>query len=464
MENPPLVTVYIPCRNYGRYLSQAVDSVFAQLYDNWELFLINEASDDDTLRICNAYAARDPDRVTVIDNATPLGLQRGANTVLQRCNGVYIMRLDADDWLDECALLLMAAKLSSDTKLGIVYGNYFYTDQAGTVLGMERRHELGTEDSAGHLPPHGACTMVRTRALKAVGGYTESINAQDGWELWYKVKQYMGSANLNVPVFYYRQHETSLSRDADRLLTARSKIFQGLSKKLEGSYALSHLAVLGVKESYPDLPGIPYRTLDGVPLLERALGMMGESKSLTTVMVSSKSDEVLAFAEGLEARGAVPAHMRRKRDTFENGEYLPVQQILEDAGAAYIDQHGHPPDLISFHSLHTFNCTAAHIDSSVDILRVGKSDSVISVQEEKSALFSYGTDGLRILNPGRLDGLTYDRERVYRFNGAIITTWWDMVAAGHFLGVNIGYLEMSPRDSQHITKDILDSPAVLATT
>ena len=459
MENPPLVTVYIPCRNYGRYLSQAVDSVFAQLYDNWELFLINEASDDDTLRICNSYAARDPERVTVIDNETPTGLQKVANTVLQMCNGVYIMRLDADDWLDECALLLMATKLSSDPALGIVYGNYFYTDHTGTVLGMERRHALGTEDNAGHLPPHGACTMVRTRALKAVGGYTESINAQDGWELWYKINQYMGSANLNVPVFYYRQHETSLSRDADRLLRARAKIFQSQAKKMEGSYGLSHLAVLGVKESYPDLPGIPYRTLDGVSLLERALKMIGRAEAPSSIMVSSKSDEVLAFAEGLETQGCVPHHIRRKRGTFENGEYLPVQEILEDAGAAYTAQNGHPPDIISFLSLHTFNCTADHIDSSVDILRVGKSDSVISVQEEKSALFSYGSDGLRILNPGRLDGLTYDRERVYRFNGAIITTWWDMVATGHFLGSNIGYLEMSPRDSQHITKEILDAPA-----
>ena len=148
-----------------------------------------------------------------------------------------MIRLDADDWLDENALLVLVTKLESSPNIGLAYGNYFYTDSAGNVLGMERRHKLGVEDTVGHLPPHGACTMFRTRSLKAVGGYSEDINAQDGWELWYKLYDRIGAVSLDIPIFYYRQHGDSLSRDSSRLLDARSRIFERLSQSLRGLWS-----------------------------------------------------------------------------------------------------------------------------------------------------------------------------------------------------------------------------------
>ncbi|HKJ75420.1 MAG TPA: glycosyltransferase family 2 protein, partial [Alphaproteobacteria bacterium] len=133
-ENGPSISVYIPCRNYGRYLSQAVRSVQKQLYPNWELFIIDEASEDETVAIADSFSKEDPERIHVVRHDAPLGLQRSANEVLKYARGRYIIRLDADDWLDESALLLMVAKLESDSGLGIVYGNYYYTDEQGAVI------------------------------------------------------------------------------------------------------------------------------------------------------------------------------------------------------------------------------------------------------------------------------------------------------------------------------------------
>ena len=50
-SNPPLVTIYIPCKDYGKFLEQAANSVIQQLYPNWELIIINEGSSDDTEKI-----------------------------------------------------------------------------------------------------------------------------------------------------------------------------------------------------------------------------------------------------------------------------------------------------------------------------------------------------------------------------------------------------------------------------
>ena len=156
MNSKPLVTIYIPCGNYGRFLNQSVESVFNQLYTNWELIIIDEASDDDTAVISRELQSRFPEKITLIQNKKSIGLQKIANNVLNIANGKYLVRLDADDWFDECALLLMVAKLEATPSVGLVYGNYFYTDSDGKILGIERRWKIKNEDIGGHLPPHGA--------------------------------------------------------------------------------------------------------------------------------------------------------------------------------------------------------------------------------------------------------------------------------------------------------------------
>ena len=74
MSSDPLVTIYIPCRNYGRFLKQSVDSVLSQQYKNWELILIDEGSSDDTSTISQDLIKKHPDRIKFIKNEEPMGL------------------------------------------------------------------------------------------------------------------------------------------------------------------------------------------------------------------------------------------------------------------------------------------------------------------------------------------------------------------------------------------------------
>lgn len=456
----PLVTIYVPCRNYARFLTQCVESVLEQLYTEWELILVDEASDDDTASVAEHLRLRRPDRITVVRNPQPVGLQKLANRVLGMVNGKYMMRLDADDWLDEGALLLMVSKLEATPGVGLVYGNYFYTTAEGEVLGMERRHRLGAEDRVGHLPPHGACTMFRTRALKAVGGYSEDIDAQDGWELWFKLANRVGAASLDVPVFYYRQHDTSLSRDHQRLLTARSRIFARIGNGLEGGYKPTCAAVIPVRESYPGFEGVPYREYEGRTLLERAILSASEASVVTQVIVSSQSQRVLDFAARLEAEKKVPAHARVLReDQGIRTNQLPIRQIMLHAGEFHVELTGLKPDIVTFLSIHAPRRRAEHLEKAINVLRITESDSVVSVQEEREPVFSHGVDGLRLLNPGRFQDLTFDRERLYSFNGAILASWWEVLQEGSFLGEKVAYIEMSPQDSLQV-KDAKTMPTL----
>jgi CMP-N-acetylneuraminic acid synthetase len=448
----PLVTIYVPARNYGRYLQQALDSVRQQLYSNWELFIIDEASTDDTAVVAAQAQQRDPVRVRVISNTEPQGLQRIANRVLALAGGRYIMRLDADDWLEESALLLMVAKLESDPRLGLVYGNYFYADPDGQVIGVERRQKLGSEDAARHLPPHGACTMIRTRELKAVGGYSEDVDAQDGWDLWHKLVHRVRTASLEAPLFYYRQHEQSLSGNDRRLLTARDRILAKARTRLDGSYRPSCVAVVPARESYRGFERVPYIELEGRSLLQRAVQAAQDAQGVTETIVTSESESVLAFAADLEARACVKPHLRIHRPPEMSRPRIRLPEILNHAGEAYQRAHGAYPDVVVFLSLHAPLRRAVDVDKAIDSLRIHVCDSVVSVCEEVEPVFVHGREGLNLLNPGRFDGLTYERERLYRFNGAVLAVWWDIVSTGDLFGQRIGYVEMSQEDSLQVKR------------
>ena len=277
-KNLPLVTIYLPSRNYGEYVVKAIESVINQIYYNWGLILIDEGSQDSTLSIFNYYKEKYHNKISVISNEKPVGLQKIANKILSLANGKYMIRLDADDWLHEFALQVMVHKLESLTKAGIAFPNYFYTNEKGQVIGIETRQFNSEIDLGSQLPPHGACTLFETKALKIAGGYTESVNAQDGWDLWFKLFDKIGAVGIDLPLFYYRQHKTSLSKDNNRLLKARTDILSYIGKNFNGDYKPIILGVIPIKESYPKIRNVPYQIVNGESLIESSIKNTFESK------------------------------------------------------------------------------------------------------------------------------------------------------------------------------------------
>jgi CMP-N-acetylneuraminic acid synthetase len=359
------------------------------------------------------------------------------------------MRLDADDWLDEGALLLMVAKLETDPALGLAYGNFYYVDENGGYLGTERKRKFGTEDVSGHMPPHGACTIVNTRALKAAGGYSEDVNAQDGWDLWYRMQSRVGVTHLDAPLFYYRQHGKSLSRDATRLLSARADILGNARQRLEGGYVPTCLAVLPVRESYPDWQGVPYEMIEGKSLLETALKTAFDASGVTAVAISTQSRSVLDYAQAIEERiGCAPLHILRSTD---ESEVFNPQGILMQAAEAFRSERGIFPDIILFLSIHAHMRKPEHIATAIDMLVVTNADSVVSVTQERQPMFAHGRNGLELLNPGRFEGLEYEKENLYRFNGSVIGTWTSTLREGTLFGTSIAHVEMSRSESIQLT-------------
>lgn len=440
-ESAPLVTVYVPSHDYGRYLPQALDSVLAQIYTHWELIIIDDGSDDDTARVAEHYVARYPQRVRFLRNDAPQGLQVIANRVLEDARGKYLVRLDADDWFDESALLVLVARAEASDSPAIVYGGFHYVDAEGQLLGTEPQKRLWDEDRSGTNPPHGAGTLVSVSDLRAAGGYATDIDAQDGWDLWFRLVGSVHTASVTTPLFFYRQHGNSLSRNDERLYRARSRIM-AQQREARIKIAPRVLAVVPVRASNPDLSDVPFRSVAGRSVLERTLIEVQSSFQVTDAIVTSEDERVLRYSEELESTGLVAAHLRAQRPVEFGGAHVPLSAILRHAGEEFILQHGTAPDVVIFLSVNAVLRTSTEITNVIDTLLVTGVDTVVSVDEERDPIFIHSPGGLRIIGNGRFDDLLYRDEQVLRFNGIAVAARWSVVTDDRLWGGTIASSQM----------------------
>ena len=195
------ITLYICAYNYARYLEKAVESVLKQTMNDWELIIINDGSTDHTGKILSQYSSNPKIRIIEQENK---GLNVGNNIALRLANGDYIMRLDADDYLDENILIVLSNILDTHPDVGLVYPDYYEIDEEGKIIHQVRRKKIGDEVELLDLPAHGACTLFRKEVLMQLGGYSELFSCQDGYELWLRFIQKFEPYNVNIPLFYYR--------------------------------------------------------------------------------------------------------------------------------------------------------------------------------------------------------------------------------------------------------------------
>jgi len=446
------VTVYIPCHNYARFLTQAIESVVQQTLRSWELFVINDGSSDNTAEIAKSFAARDA-RIRYVENPEPVGLRRCANMALKMAKGEYFVRLDADDYFDESALLVLSQYLDTSDEHSLVYPNWTYVAEDGTYLGIERRKKIGKEVECLDIPPHGACTLVRRRVLKAIGGYDPSHDAQDGHELWLKILHRFKAANVTTPLFFYRQHGKSMSNDNQRLLSSRREIKRSIANASTGPIAPRSVAVIPAKNTYDHLPNIDLHPIAGKALIDYTIESALESQAFEVVYVFTDDPNVVKHCSKY---ANVLAELRP-------AEYSSSQRTLAEVLAAAIgwleERHDVFPDIVTLLSVHTPLKRSVHIREAIDTLMLYDVNSVISTYEDLDLHFVHAKNGMQPLNPGMINQLRYEREALYVGNGAIHVIWRDFISPNSLFEGRIGHIVM-PRHLSYYIKSPEDLSVV----
>ena len=440
----PSVTVYIVSHNYGNYLAQSVESVFAQSRTDWELIIIDDGSTDDTSTVAAQFEARDPQRVRTVSHQQSAGLQVRANEALRLARGQYVIRLDADDYFDENALLVLGHYLDTHHDVALVYPSYVYVDEKGNHLGVEHRWRIGEDTVVLDQPAHGACTMVRRRVLKAIGGYDEDHDRQDGHELWLKVVNRFTVAAVTTPLFYYRQHERSLSADRSELLATRARIKRAIVERNAGPVGPRIVGVVGAKNTYELMPNVVLRPLAGRPLIDYTLEAALASKTIDHLVVSTDDPAVVDYCQS-----HYPDVIGRLRSAELSSSHASELQVLDEATAA-LEADDIWPDIVVSLSVHAPLRRPEHIRKAVDTLLLYDVDSVVSVYEDQALYYVHGPRGLEPLNPAMHRQIRVEREAIYAGNGVVRVLWRDAIAPADGFDPRVGHIVMSRWDSFQI--------------
>ena len=431
-DNWPLVTVYIVTKNHVKFVKQAIKSVIKQTYLNWELYVIDDNSNDKSFDVAKTFKKNK--KVNILRYNKNTGLQKIANEILKKAKGKYFIRLDGDDWFDENALLNLVGKIDKNKSVGAIYGSYYYCDEKGQVIGEEKNVNFNRN----FLPPHGACTLFRTRSLKEVGGYSEKISAQDGWEMWLKLKERYKIISTTTSIFFYRQHPKSLTRKA-KVLGERNKIITKISRKLIGDYAPIITAIVPVKNNFKNKKNISMKTYKGRRLIDISIKSIQHSKLVNNLVVTSKDQSINRYIKN-SYKKLNNFYFIKRPDKFEGS--IKLKEILKYVDNSLQNKYKFKSDIYIFLNIHILSLDENYLDKLINILLLNKYDTVFTVTKERNPIFKLSNHKMEILNEGRFSNLEYRDEIIYKFNGAAIALWSDSLEKNNIFKENIGFMEV----------------------
>jgi len=187
----PLVSIGMPVYNGSRYIREALDSLLAQSYPEFELQISDNASSDETPDICQAYMAKDA-RIHYHRNPTNLGVLKNFRRALELTSGDYFMWAACDDCWSTNYLAVLLDRLRAHPGAMLAAGRTLYIDGDGDLRRNEpddapgryanvrlgtARQLLGSMQPGGSMAytvARGSCAACRRFSPRTRGGATSS--------------------------------------------------------------------------------------------------------------------------------------------------------------------------------------------------------------------------------------------------------------------------------------------------
>jgi hypothetical protein len=379
----PVVSVYIPSRSYGLFLTSAIDSVLAQSFDDWELFLIDIDPEDDSAAIMDRYSSHEKvHRISL--TSMPVG--QVANRILAKTSSEFLFRLDADDILDSNALLLMVDSARRDKSSVMVTSGYWLIDEFGTPFGHQLSTPTTLRSPVMDPPPNGACTLIRTSFLREIGGYSEDIDAQDGFDVWSRLRPGERVGHVNLPLFQYRHHGKNLTESSQRILTARRQIKSRLAPS-RPEIGTPMVGVIPCRRNYDFTSDVWRLALGGRSLLQRAIDSCLATETLTHLVVTSDSPEALEVADAYGDSRILLVERDPKSTILNSPLISTLREAVAEADPSYIGA-----TVVRF--VQTPLVTSETIREALDTLLLHGLDSVAGVRPVTSDIFLRTQQGL----------------------------------------------------------------------
>jgi len=431
------VTVIIPAYNYGRYLRQAVQSVLSQRFADYKVIVVNDCSTDNTAEVLEEF--NNHPKIKIITHQENQGFIRSCHQAIEASGSEYVLRLDADDYLDENALLVLSNVLDGEPELGLVYSDYVTISAEGRIIDYIRLPRANDEFKLMDVPANGAMMMFRRSCYDAVGGYDLSLACQDGYDLWLKFRGRFTVANVNLPLFYYRRHGANFGEDSERLLSARRYI----KRRQVADEGIPRPSVLGLipARAHDYCDRLALRKLGNRVLLAYTIDEALKTPALDRVVVTTEDEKIATVAR----RSGAKVTLCPSQLALEGIQHT----VLHVLGQLAVE--GFHPDAVAILPPNSPFRRADHITEAINTMMIFEVDSVVSACQDLKPHYQHGPWGLApLLGEKRL---RLEKEALYEDNGAICLSRVEVISQEGLLGNRIGHILMSREDSLYINSE-----------
>ena len=237
----PLLSVTVTNYNYARFLDEAIQSILGQTFTDFELILIDNASDDDSVEIMRRYASSDP-RVRVVEHEQNLGMFASLDESCTLSRGRYRVPVEADDWvIAPDAFAVQVDMLERHPSVVFVYSSLTMIGPNDRVFHVSRPYQgdvvlpgvLALEEILAFALTHTGM-MMRVDALRATRGYQSKYPHISDMALAVDLCALGDVGYIDRSLYGFRQHETNLHLEP-QLHTVRDQIVPLLDEAFAGS-------------------------------------------------------------------------------------------------------------------------------------------------------------------------------------------------------------------------------------
>jgi glycosyltransferase involved in cell wall biosynthesis len=223
---PGLVSVIVASYNHAEFLNKRMDSLLAQTYQNLEIFVIDDCSQDRSVEILRKYESNP--KIKLIIREKNGGWETVSNQGLAMTSGEYVMISNCDD---DCSLDLIERLVTfaeSNPTTGITFCRSFLVDKDDNIIGNDFDNRESsfrfkcTNDTLltaaetnrfllhSCIIPNLSSALFRRNIFEKTGNFTSEYHACGDWDLFFRIAKYFDFGYISEPLNRFRQHETTI--------------------------------------------------------------------------------------------------------------------------------------------------------------------------------------------------------------------------------------------------------------
>jgi glycosyltransferase involved in cell wall biosynthesis len=224
MNNPGLVSIVIPCFNQAHFLKEAIESVIRQTYRSFEIIVVNDGSTDETSQVAKSFES------VILIEQNNQGLSTSRNNGLKKCNGEFLVFLDADDVILPNALEIGVEALKEHPNCVFVSGLCQLVDETGkprwTIQPTAYSDDYYESLLRSNFIWSPSNVMYRSELFRRISAFNDKLNPVADYELYLRITREFAVFHHSQIVTNYRQHQSSMSQNYKMMLDSVLKVYE----------------------------------------------------------------------------------------------------------------------------------------------------------------------------------------------------------------------------------------------